>query len=483
MRSTAYVTARPRYGLMDVIGLLFRELGLMVLVFLLVFALGAVAVMTLKKTYTAHASLAVGVGQEYVPPPRLGQATTEQPQPPTVTEIATTEAGIIGSTEVKRRAVRALGVRTFQGDRPATGTAEAQEAAAIRIVDQSLAIATTSASPVIQLSYDSRDASLSARVLNAIIDQYLIYRREVFQDRSTDAIGEQRRLIEDELADADMAYNDFLATNDIGDFAAAKASLAATYQSVFTDRMLVQAQLDQTDRRLRTLVEQLQATPGEIVLQQDLNVAAQDLILQARNERAQLLARYTETSQPVRDIDARIAELEANVARGGTVGAREVRTGPNAIWTEIETTRITTQAERDSLAARLAVLDRQLGQLRERQARMTRLESENATLASGREVLTASVRDIQQREIQQRAENGLLRAGADNVTVFERASPPLRGKSLKAPLLAIIFLFAAFTALCVGLLRIFSRRAFVTPASAGRTLELPVLAVAPAKAA
>jgi hypothetical protein len=35
---------------------------------------------------------------------------------------------------------------------------------------------------------------------------------------------------------------------------------------------------------------------------------------------------------------------------------------------------------------------------------------------------------------------------------------------------------AAFTALCVGLLRIFLREGFPTPGSAGRTLDLPVLA-------
>ncbi|MGZ9114782.1 MAG: chain-length determining protein, partial [Brevundimonas sp.] len=72
---------------------------------------------------------------------------------------------------------------------------------------------------------------------------------------------------------------------------------------------------------------------------------------------------------------------------------------------------------------------------------------------------------------------------ADNVTVIERAQAPTKGTSLKAPMLALAFLFAAFTALCVGLLRIFSRKGYVTPASTGRTLEMPVLAVAPMKAA
>ena len=49
--------------------------------------------------------------------------------------------------------------------------------------------------------------------------------------------------------------------------------------------------------------------------------------------------------------------------------------------------------------------------------------------------------------------------------------------------MALAFLFAGFTALCVGLLRIFMRRGFVTPTSAGRTLQMPVLAVAPMKTA
>ncbi len=70
MRSTAstttYVSARPRYGVFDVIGLLFRELALMIVIFLVLFAIGAGAVLTLKKTYTAGASLFVGAGQEYV---------------------------------------------------------------------------------------------------------------------------------------------------------------------------------------------------------------------------------------------------------------------------------------------------------------------------------------------------------------------------------------------------------------------------------
>ena len=57
MRSTAHAAARPRYGVVDVVALLFRELLLMVVIFLVLFALGAAMAFTMKKTYTAGASL------------------------------------------------------------------------------------------------------------------------------------------------------------------------------------------------------------------------------------------------------------------------------------------------------------------------------------------------------------------------------------------------------------------------------------------
>ena len=478
MPSTAYVTARPRYGVLDVVGLLFRELLLMIVVFVVLLALGVAAAMTLKKSYTATGAVFAGVGQEYVYQPRVG--TAERGQAPQGDEVANSEAAILGSAAVAQRVVEALGPAAILGEQP-KGSPDAAKLAARKVIGSSLGIGTAPGSAVIHLTYKADDPERAARVLNAVIEQYLAYRREVFQDK-TPAIASQRVAFEDELGAADRAYENFLTSNNIGDFTAAKTTLAATYQTVFADRMSTQSQLNQTSQRLRTLEAQQAATPPEVALQQDLNISAQDQVLQLRTEREQLLSRYQPDAQPVKDIEARIAQLQTYVSTGTAVGPKEVRTGPNPVWTELETTRINARAERDSLAARLAVLDRQLADIRARQGRLTALESENSTLAGNREVLSASIREFQQRETQSRADNALVAAGADNVTVIERAQPPVAGKSLKIPLMAAVFLFAAFTALCVGLLRVFTRKGFTTPASVSRTLDMPVLAVAPVKA-
>ncbi|MGA0545689.1 GumC family protein [Brevundimonas sp. VNH65] len=483
MRTTAYIPARPKYGLADIVGLLFRELWIMILVFILVVAVGAAAVMTLKKTYVASASIYAGVGQEYAYEPRVGPMTDRSTQPPSLTEVAQNEAAIIGSREVKLRAVRSLGLEAFQRPgKPATGTIEKQEGDAIKFINDGLEIGTAPLSPVIALSFESDNAQKSADVLNALIGSYREYRREVFQDTSGEAIEAQRRTFEEELGEVDASYEQFLQSNEIGDFAAAKAATAAVYQSILTDRMMTQAQLDQTAARLRTLEQQQASTPAEVTLQQDLNVSAQDQIRTLRAERAQLLSRYLPDAQPVRDIEARIAEQEALVAAGGTVGAKEVRIGPNTVWTEVENNRINAAADRDALADRLATLNSQLATLRARQADLTRLESENAVLMGNRDILTATIREFQQRGAQNRADNELVRGGADNIRVLSEPAAPTRGSSLKLPLLALVILFAGFTALCVGLLRVVTRRGYVTPASVGRTLDLPVLAVTPVKA-
>ena len=479
MRTTAYTTVRPRYGFADIVGLLFRELLLMIVIFLAVFALGTAAVLTLKKTYTATSTVYAGAGQEYVYQPRVG-LSDRTGQPLEASAVAQAEARILGSLEVKRRTVEVLGADAILGP-DAKGTPAQKETAALKALDGGLGVGTTPASAIISVSYEAGDPDRAARVLNAVIDQYLIQRRAVFRDRASPAFTAQREVFENELGEADNAYEAFLQSNDIGDFATAKVTLAATYQTTFAETLSVRAQLNQASQRLRTLEAQLAQQPAEVVLQQDLNISAQDQILTLRTERENLLARYTEDAQPVRDIDQRIAQLQAYVATGTTVGAKEVRTGPSTIFTEIETARINAAADRDALAARLSVLEGQLNTLRERQSHLTQLESTNSTLAGSREVLTAKVREFQQRETEARADSALVAAGADNVTVIARAEAPTKGKSLKVPLLAAVFLFAGFTALCVGLLRVFTRRGFTTPESMSRTLDMPVLAVAPAK--
>jgi uncharacterized protein involved in exopolysaccharide biosynthesis len=228
MRTSAYTTVRPRYGFADVVGLLFRETVLMIVIFLVVVAIGTAAVLTLKKSYTATASVYAGAGQEYVYQSRVGAIDPSQPLE--ADAVAGAEARILGSLAVKRRAIRAIGADAILGP-DANGTPAEKEAAALKALDSGLGVGVTPGSAIIAVSYETGDPVRAARILNAVVDQYLVQRRQIFQGSTTPAYAAQREAFEGDLATADEAYNAFLASNDIGDFATFKASLAASYQT------------------------------------------------------------------------------------------------------------------------------------------------------------------------------------------------------------------------------------------------------------
>lgn len=473
------LAARPRYGLDDIATLLWRERLLVVLVFAVVFAIGAAVALTMPRQYTAYSSILVQLNQDYVYEPRAGDAA--RGAIPEVTDVVQAEAAILESAALHERVVTQIGADTVLGP-GARGSEEQRARAAVLAVGRSLEVGTAPDTGVVQLSYKHEDARTAAAILNQVIASYLDYRREVFRDTTTPLIAQQRDVIERQLDSADAAYGSFLAQNDIGDFATERAAVQASYQAIYNERLTVESQLRQADGRLATLRQAMAGVPERVALQEDLNLSAQDGLLNLRTEREQLLSRYQADSQPVRDIEARIAQLEGYVGGGNASGVRDLRMGPNPVWQELEMDRVRVQAERDSLAARHAVLTRQLDQLSDRQAQLTQLESRNGALAAEREVLTETYREFTARQAQSSASAELASRGADRIRVIAPAEPPQRASSLKKPVLILAFLFAAFTALCAGLMRVFLGRRLVTAGSASRTLDLPVLAVAPAKA-
>ena len=133
-------------------------------------------------------------------------------------------------------------------------------------------------------------------------------------------------------------------------------------------------------------------------------------------------------------------------------------------------------AEVAALQQSAQTLADQISQVTDRQLRLDALEPQYQGLTRDRDVLSSNVKDFTVKEQQTQASDAIARQGNDNISVVERAVTPVTGKSLKKPVAILGLLLGGFTALCVGLLRIFLREGFPTSASAGRTLELPVLA-------
>jgi uncharacterized protein involved in exopolysaccharide biosynthesis len=226
----------------------------------------------------------------------------------------------------------------------------------------------------------------------------------------------------------------------------------------------------------------MSSSQPEIGLYHDLDHTAQDRIAQLKVDLQDLLSRYQSTAQPVRDVQQKIAAEQALIAGGASPGAGARRVGVNPVYQTLQTEKNQLQAQATSLRDRNATLARELADVTARRQKLTLLEPQYDALARQRELLSASVRNLTQREQESQAAQGLEQSGDDgSVRVVERAYPPSKGLSLKWPLLLFSAVFAAFTAACVGLILGFMAPGYPSRAAAERELGLPILAAIPAK--
>jgi uncharacterized protein involved in exopolysaccharide biosynthesis len=476
---------RTRYSAGDLAVLLWRERLVMLLVFAALVCVGVGFALTLPRTWTARTSLGIKLGAPYVYQPAAGDAA--RGAIPQTDQVVQSEIEILSSDALKRRVVARLGLQRIEpklaaAARGADGVERRElEASAVKALGRALKVETAPDTGVVRVSLAWRDPDDAALILNTLVEQYLDYRREVFADVTTPALARQKLAFESRLAAADAAYEAFLQNNGVSDFATEKQSLAALYQNVLDARYKAEAQVQEAAGKLAALKARMTDAPREIEIQRDLDLSAPGKLLALRVERQDLLSRYRPDAQPVKDVDAKIAALEALVSSPGGVGDKDRRLGANPVWQDLETQRIQLEAEVASAVRRRDELARQLAEVSGRQLRLTGLESQYQSLAVERDVLQTNLKAFTARQAENRAADEIARGGDDSVRVFDRAEPPTEGTSLRKPAFVLALLFAAFTAVCAGLLRVFLRPGFATAGSAGRTLELPVLATAPLK--
>jgi uncharacterized protein involved in exopolysaccharide biosynthesis len=477
---------RPRYAPSDFVALLWRERFLMLAVFAVLFVIGAAFAFSLKTTYPASSSILVRLGQEYVYEPRAGDAG--RGAVPEAEQVIQAETEILASSELKQRVIDRLGLSRIypklaeEFTEAPPGEKRIAMGKAMRAMETSLKIQTAPDTPIVRLVFEHEDAKTAALVLNTLLEEYLIFRRTVLVESNLPAMETQRQTFEERLAEADAAYEQFLTSNQIGDFVAEKAALSQLQSQIEQQKYQTETQLQDRAGRLAALQAQMGQVSPEVGLYRDVNNAAADKLVELKLQREDLLGRYRPDAQPVRDLDSQIARLEQGIEAGRTTGEGARRIGVNPVFQTLQTERIQLQSEVAALRQAQATLSTQLAQLLDRRLKLAELEPRFQALSLDRDVLQANVRDFAVKEEQSRAAREIAAASNDNIRIVQRATAPARGSSLKKPVLVLAFLFAGFTALCAGLLRMFLRPGLPTAQSASRTLELPVLGAAPMKA-
>jgi uncharacterized protein involved in exopolysaccharide biosynthesis len=486
-------TGRPKTGpftqldLRDIVALLMREIVVMAIVFGVVFAIGAAVAFRMPSTYTASASLLMQLNKDYVYRPLAGDAANGAIA--TIDQVVESEGEILNSTELKRRVIAKVGYRAVLPTSPkfwnprTTAQKQAAEAAAIKVLQSGLGTATAPQNNVVRLTFKHENAQSASLILNTLVDEYQDYRLQVYGDTIGPQLAHQKASFDDQLAVADRAYRDFLAANGVGDFAAAKATYAKIYDQVTADLYAAQSQLAQDQAKYADVKANLARLSPEMSVERDLDLSVPSRILALQSQRQELLAKYLPTAQPVKDLDGQIVSLQALMSTGKGIGEKDHKMGTNPVYQDLLTQRFNLEADMASQQGRIIKGQAQVDQVTQKMQALLGVEAQYNNLSAERDALQKNIAAFTQRIQENQAQQQMTRGAADAVRVVEKASLPDKPKSLKKIVLILAVLFAGFTALCAGLIRVFMRKGFASAAMASKALDLPVLAQAPVKAA
>ncbi len=471
----------------DIVALLRREIVLMAVVFCVLFGLGFAAAVSMPSTYTANASLLMQLNKDYVYDPLAGDRAAGAIA--TIDQVVQSEVEILNSQELKKRVVHKIGYKIVLPKAPkfwnpkTPREIEAADVAAVKVLTSGLGTASAPLSNVVKLSFKHDNAMSAALILNSLIDEYQAYRLEVYSDAVGPLLQKQKDAFDQQLSDIDNRYRDFLTANGVGDFDTSRTTYTKVYDQVTADLFTTRSQMATDRAKLAEINRSLTGLSPEMSVERNLDLSIPSRILALKQQRGEMLARYLPDAQPIKDIDGQISSLQGLMSSGGGIGEKDHKLGANPIYQSQLTAKMAIEAELASLSGREAQLQTQADEVTKKLQSMLGIEAQYNTMSADRDALQLNIKAFARRIQENSAQQDMTRRAEDAVRVVEKASLPDKAKSLKKVVLIIAFLFAAFTALCAGLLRIYTRKGFASADMAGKTLDLPVLAQAPVKVA
>ncbi|MBL4616851.1 MAG: hypothetical protein JKY46_04085 [Robiginitomaculum sp.] len=445
-------------SMLGLIGMLWRQLPIMIIVFIALFALGIFGAMGLKKEYTAQGRILVQYGEEYIYNPVIGTAGRGTAY--STDEMIQAEVGFFTAAILRERVLQKIGLRRLYPKLAASYelnpiSRDQVMGKALEEMGKNLGAYTAPNQPLISVSFRHANPEISALVLNAIIDEYLVYRREILLDDGNSQYGNERKNSEVKLTEINTKLSSFLAVNGIGDFLAEQMAAGTRYATLSDQLLAAKTRQREVDAGIRAHEDRLAMIPEQILLYTEDNSSVELTALQI--EREQLLSRYKPGSKPVQAIDANIKRLQSFIAAGKNRDMGAKRTGVNLVHQTLQSEKLSLESEAQSIKERISILGSQISQVRAKQRKLQRLFPEYQRLAGKVTVLQSAVQRFSTREEQYAAKRNLAEHASNNIRVIEHPVIPFEGKSMKRPAAILAFLFAGFTALMLGLAIVFSQ--------------------------
>lgn len=452
----------------------FKHRRLVVGVFVLVTLASALATFLRPQTWRVTTKVLVKLGETVQLAP--AESPSRSIAMPLSQEVVKTEAEIVKSAEVLKEAVARLGLQ------PEPGISMEEMVVGMQ---RTLTVVPTPGSNVLQISYVGKNPERAARMVNAVTDVYIDHHNRVYRNEGVHSFyTDQLRLLGGEKKTAQRRLRNYLKSTGIVDI---DQEMQLLNQDVLEQEKSLKAhraKLAGATRRLEQVRAQVSRTPAQIPHSEDYltNPTAQrykEKLSELEIERVHLLQGFLPTDRRVRDKEEEIATLKSRLRAEKEHVLGKQTLGRNELYGELQRTayahEVTVEelrAREPGLVVRLKEARRKLRELRDRRFTVVNLRQEAEEKAYAVDL-------YRKKQMEARATEAMTTQSMVNVSVVERATPPLEPENtLLLPLLLGLLSGAGLAAGMATAVEYVNRRLRFEE-EVERYLELPVLAVIP----
>lgn len=496
-------------GTRDILNVLFKHQRKIIATFLLIVGLATFYSFTTGPTYEARAALLVKAGREYTYRPAVGE---EQPQLTLSREdLLNSEIEILTSQDLALKVIDDIGMkRLFPGiDRPPPlfSVAKVREVAndiaafftgvpeispeetirqkAARAFRGSLEVEPVAKANVIKVAFQHGDPQIAAETLNSLVDQFLATRLQVFSGPKSEFLVEQMEHYGQMLRMAEQKFEQFRQQHGVFSLDQQRSLLLNERSALDVELRATENRIEETGRRLASLREQQKSVPQHVPIGTDNerypvvdDAKSRLLALQLREQ--ELLSKYREESQLVRNVREERRVVEEFLARVENDKAVRTRTGKNPVWEQLELDIVRNQAEYNSLIAKKAAVEQQIGEIDEKLRELDLREKELAQIEreirNYRQNYDTYVVRVEEARISEEMDQQKI----VNISVIESARAPTNPVAPKKVLnIALSIVFGVAAGLGLAFLSEYLSSGFITPESAGHSLGVRVLGSVP----
>jgi uncharacterized protein involved in exopolysaccharide biosynthesis/Mrp family chromosome partitioning ATPase len=386
MQEITFVDRVQELSLRDLAAVLFRHRKAIMAVFVLIMGTVVIGTWMAPRSYRSDAKLLLKLGRENLSiDPTIGRGGQVVTISQSRESQINSEIEIMKSRDVVELVVDQLGLEELLG-RPISSAAgsSGERHEALRRFNDSLTLEVLKESNIITLSFKARTPELAQRAVEALIDVYKTshIRAHSRRDAHEFFVGQVAQLDAD-LKQTEAEVRDLKNQTAIGSLPEQRSLLLQRIGQLEQEIQQNGATLTVAQTKIRTMTEMLQGLPEEVVTQRTAQSPGDTLrakLYDLQMKEQELLSKYREESEPVREIRRQIAEAQT-LLRNETPTLTQVTTQRNEANTRVreqlmgERTTVAAARSRDTvLRADLEKAKEELRRLNENEVRLAQLE-------------------------------------------------------------------------------------------------------------